>query len=212
METTTTNKPKRLPVVLESIRIAQPCSADWDDMSGDDRVRFCGKCEKNVYNLSAMSREEGEALVRDKEGRLCVRLYQRADGTVITNDCPVGMERARFRARVWRRVSGAAAAAGLVLGIFGGRARADLAVDGKKQPCPNKPPVAQQHVQVMGGAVAPNPPPEKLMGKIAMPPKRPSTSAADAAALEIFAHTRARSRARRTPTGQSLVMTVPSAR
>ena len=172
METTTTKTATKLPVLLENIRIATPCSADWDDMVGDARVRFCGKCEKNVYNLSAMTREAGEALVREKEGRLCVRLYKRQDGTVITNDCPVGMERARFRARVWRKVSGAAAAAGLVLGIFGGRARADLAVDGKKQPCPNKPPVTQ-HVQVMGGAVAPNPPPEKLMGKIAMPPSTP---------------------------------------
>ena len=173
METTTTNKPKRLPVVLESIRIAQPCSADWDDMSGDDRVRFCGKCEKNVYNLSAMSREEGEALVRDKEGRLCVRLYQRADGTVITNDCPVGVRRARLRARVWAKISSAAASAALVLGLFGGRARADLTVDGKKH-TGDKKPVVTEPVRVMGGAVAIHEPDKKppLMGKIAMPPQQ----------------------------------------
>ncbi|MGZ3438637.1 MAG: hypothetical protein ACXVDD_03950, partial [Polyangia bacterium] len=70
--------------MLESLRIATPCSADWDEMAGDERVRFCGKCEKNVYNLSAMTREAGEALVREKEGRMCVRMYQRADGTVLT--------------------------------------------------------------------------------------------------------------------------------
>jgi hypothetical protein len=171
---TTTNKLKRLPVVLESIRIAQPCSADWDDMSGDDRVRFCGKCEKNVYNLSAMSREEGEALVRDKEARLCVRLYQRADGTVITNDCPVGVRRARLRARVWAKISSAAASAALVLGLFGGRARADLTVDGKKH-TGDKKPVVTEPVRVMGGAVAIHEPDNKkppLMGKIAMPPQQ----------------------------------------
>jgi hypothetical protein len=170
METTTTRKPS-LPVVLESIRIAMPCSADWDDMSGDDRVRFCGKCEKNVYNLSAMSREEGEALVQEKEGRLCVRLYQRADGTVITNDCPVGQRRARLRARVWASISGAAASMALVLGLFGGRARADLTVDGKK-PTGTKPDVS---VRVMGGAVAVAPPPkhEPLMGKIAIKQPEP---------------------------------------
>jgi hypothetical protein len=169
METTTTNKTKRLPVVLENIRIATPCSADWDDMSGDARVRFCGKCEKNVYNLSAMSREEGEALVREKEGRLCVRLYQRADGTVITNDCPVGVRRARLRARVWASISGAAASMALVLGLFGGRARADLTVDGKKNTGDKKPDVT---VRVMGGAVAVHEPEKKppFMGKIAMPP------------------------------------------
>ncbi|HWE30360.1 MAG TPA: hypothetical protein VHB97_20280 [Polyangia bacterium] len=168
METTTTRKPS-LPVVLENIRIATPCAADWDDMRGDDRVRFCGKCDKNVYNLSAMTRDEGEALVREKEGRLCVRLYQRADGTVITNDCPVGVRRARLRARVWASVSGAAASLALVLGLFGGRARADLTVDGKKPT--GKPP--EVNVRVMGGAVAmPTPPPEKhLMGKIAIKPQ-----------------------------------------
>jgi hypothetical protein len=170
METTT--KPKTsLPVVLENIRIATPCAADWDDMRGDARVRFCGKCEKNVYNLSAMTREEGEALVREKEGRLCVRLYQRQDGTVITNDCPVGVRRARLRARVWASVSGAAASLALVLGLFGGRARADLTVDGKKV-TGKKPEI---NVRVMGGAVAvPTPPPDKhppLMGKIAVKPQ-----------------------------------------
>jgi hypothetical protein len=169
METTTR---KSLPVVLENIRIATPCKADWDEMNGDARVRFCGKCEKNVYNLSAMTREEGEALVREKEGRLCVRLYQRADGTVITNDCPVGVRRARLRARVWASVSGAAASMALVLGLFGGRARADLTVDGKKH-TGDKKPVVTEPVRVMGGAVAvEHPKPEPvLMGKIAMPPQ-----------------------------------------
>src|SRR5262245_30602687 len=39
---------------LARLRIASPCSADWDEMTGDDRVRFCGRCRKNVYNLSEM--------------------------------------------------------------------------------------------------------------------------------------------------------------
>jgi hypothetical protein len=172
METTTTRKPS-LPVVLESIRIAMPCSADWDDMSGDDRVRFCGKCEKNVYNLSAMTREAGEALVREKEGRMCVRMYQRADGTVLTADCPVGVRRERLRARIWARVSGMAASAALVVGLWSGRARADLAIDGKKPTAeqPKTPP--QPHAPLMGGVAAPHIPPKEapLMGKIAMPPQ-----------------------------------------
>ena len=66
-------------------------------MNGDDRVRFCGECQLNVYNLSAMSRSEAEDLVRQREGRLCVRFYRREDGTMITQDCPRG-----FRAVVGR--------------------------------------------------------------------------------------------------------------
>jgi hypothetical protein len=121
----------RLPIVLENIRIASPCAADWDDMRGDERVRFCGRCEKNVYNLSSMSRDDAEALVNEKEGRLCVRFFQRADGTVLTADCPVGAQRMRMRQRVWASLSGVAASAALVLGLITGRARADVTVPAK---------------------------------------------------------------------------------
>jgi hypothetical protein len=64
-------------------------------MEGDERVRFCALCSKNVYNLSAMSRSEAEALVREQEGRLCVRFYRRRDGTLLTDNCPVGFRRMR---------------------------------------------------------------------------------------------------------------------
>src|SRR4051812_42669277 len=115
-----------LPILLENVRIASPCVADWDDMRGDERVRFCGRCDKNVYNLSALSRADAEALVNEKEGRMCVRFFQRADGTMLTADCPVGAQRLRLRARMWASISGAAASAALLLGLITGRARADV--------------------------------------------------------------------------------------
>lgn len=77
--------------------MATPCSASWEAMEGDERIRFCGACKLNVYNLSEMSRTEAEELVRNREGRLCVRFYRRADGTLITRDCPVGMRALRRR-------------------------------------------------------------------------------------------------------------------
>ncbi len=78
---------------LENIKIASPCAADWNEMIGDERTRFCGACKLNVYNLSGMSRREAENLILQSEGnRLCVRFYRRADGTVLTNDCPVGWQ------------------------------------------------------------------------------------------------------------------------
>jgi hypothetical protein len=86
--------------LLDNVRIAAPCKADGDAMAGDDRVRFCAQCEKNVYNLSAMPRQEAEALLLEKEGKLCVRLCRRADGTVLTSDCPVGVRRRRRRRRI----------------------------------------------------------------------------------------------------------------
>lgn len=82
---------------LEGMRIASPCDADWEAMTGDDKVRYCGSCRKNVYDLSAMTREAAEALIAEKEGKLCVRFAQRADGTVITDDCPVGVRQVKKR-------------------------------------------------------------------------------------------------------------------
>jgi hypothetical protein len=77
----------RQAVSLEVIDIARPCPADWDQMRGDDQVRFCKHCSLNVYNLSAMTREAAEQLVAEREGRLCIRMYRRLDGTVVTQDC-----------------------------------------------------------------------------------------------------------------------------
>ncbi len=87
--------------VLSGIRIAAPCSASWAAMRGDERVRFCDACKLNVYNLSDLSKREAEELVSRREGRLCVRFCRRGDGTVLTDNCPVGPRAAR---RQWRRV------------------------------------------------------------------------------------------------------------
>jgi hypothetical protein len=88
---------KRALPMLDEVRVASQCNANWNEMVGDDKSRFCGKCEKNVFNLSAMSREEAELLMLEKEGNLCIRLYRRKDGTVLTQDCPVGVRKKRLR-------------------------------------------------------------------------------------------------------------------
>lgn len=82
---------------LDALKIARPCGADWAAMTGDARVRFCNLCQLNVYNLSEMSRADAEALVAEREGRVCVRFYRRADGTMITQDCPVGLAAVKRR-------------------------------------------------------------------------------------------------------------------
>jgi hypothetical protein len=89
-----------MSINLDQISVAKPCAAKWDEMSGDERVRHCGLCKMNVYNLSELSREEAEQLVQQREGRLCVQFYRRADGTLLTKDCPVGVARIRKRMAV----------------------------------------------------------------------------------------------------------------
>lgn len=83
---------------LGSLRIAAPCPASWEGMAGDERVRYCSLCSLNVYNFAEMTREEVRELLVRTEGRVCARLYRRADGTVLTRDCPTGIRALRRRA------------------------------------------------------------------------------------------------------------------
>jgi hypothetical protein len=89
---------KRELPLLEGLRIAAPCEVSWDAMEGNGRVRHCNQCDKQVFNVSAMSRADAEVLIRERVGDVCVRLYQREDGTILTSDCPVGVRR-RLSAR-----------------------------------------------------------------------------------------------------------------
>lgn len=106
---------------LNNIKIASPCSADWNAMVGDDRQRFCSDCQLNVYNLSGMSQQEAENLLLNSENRLCVRFYRRADGTILTKDCPVG-----WRAIKQRISKAATACASLVFAALSGIGLANL--------------------------------------------------------------------------------------
>src|SRR5262249_2715503 len=113
------------PSPLDNIKIAAPCTANWNEMSGDERSRQCALCKKNVYNLSSMSRAEAEALIAKNEGnKFCVRLFQRADGTVIVDNCPVGLRVIRNRMR-WIGTGIAAA-----LTLLGGAAVAAMNTGG----------------------------------------------------------------------------------
>jgi hypothetical protein len=109
--------------VLDRIRIASPCHARWEDMAGDDRKRFCCECSLHVYNLSAMTRDEAVELVSGAEGRLCAGFWRRPDGTILTQDCPVGIA-ARAAAATRRMVTTIALllGAGLMIGATRGPA------------------------------------------------------------------------------------------
>lgn len=111
----------QLPL-LSQVRIASPCSARWEDMTGDERTRRCAQCDLDVHNLSAMTADEAETFLREKvgTGRVCARMFRRADGTILTRDCPVGLALWRKRA-AW--AAGRVAAAGLFL-VTGGWALA----------------------------------------------------------------------------------------
>ncbi len=100
--------------LLDSIRIASPCDARWEDMTGDARRRHCAQCDLDVHNISNMTRDEAEHLLAKlSEGRICARFYRRSDGTILTRDCPNGL--AAARRLLLRTTSRLAAAIGLAI-------------------------------------------------------------------------------------------------
>jgi hypothetical protein len=104
---------KKPKFYVNNLRVASPCSVGWETMSGDERVRRCHSCELNIYNIAEMTSKEIESLIVNREDRVCISLYKRADGTVLTKDCPVG-----FRAYQKRATRFAGAALATILGLF----------------------------------------------------------------------------------------------
>jgi hypothetical protein len=161
---------------LENLSIASPCSANWDEMFGNERKRFCGDCKLNVYNLSGMTRDEAERVLIGSEGRVCVRYFKRWDGTVLTKDCPVGW------ARLKKRLSTAATAVfSLVVSLFSGIFFVSLFSKqtemGRRFPLPYVEPTP---MPLMGAVAIPSPTPtphkpkvepkDSVMGRVAQRP------------------------------------------
>jgi hypothetical protein len=78
--------------VLSDITISTPCPMDWNQMSGDDRTRYCTACGKHVHDIAKMTSAEAALLFRDNDGDACGRLSRFADGTLMTADCSVPTE------------------------------------------------------------------------------------------------------------------------
>lgn len=171
---------------LNNLKVGSPCSQDWNAMIGSDRKRYCGECKLNVYNLSGMSRAEAENLITSAEGRLCVRFYQRADGSVLTEDCPIGWAKVKQRTRAY-----ITALASLIFTFFGAlgmvaafKKSSDAMIMGGIRPVststPKSTPKATpkstpEEPPVLMGAVAiptPTPKKEQIVGKIAVPKYR----------------------------------------
>ncbi len=148
---------------LNNIKIASPCSVDWNEMYGDNRKRFCGDCKLHVYNLSGMTKDEAERLITNAAGRLCVRYFKRADGTVITEDCPVGWARVKHRTKVF-----ATAAFSMIMALLSGVFIVSLFT--KQGP-------------LMGDLripfTTPTPEPQHTMGAIAAPPRNTNSNSSN---------------------------------
>lgn len=72
---------------FDNICIAMPCSVDWNEMKGDNKVRLCGGCNKNVYNLSEMSRKEVEEVLSGPT-LPCIQITRTDEGKIVTKEQP----------------------------------------------------------------------------------------------------------------------------
>ncbi|MBT8494970.1 MAG: hypothetical protein KJO07_18115 [Deltaproteobacteria bacterium] len=140
------------------LKVASPCDASWAQMRGDDAVRFCGKCDKSVYNLSHMTCEQIEALLEAGKGSggICGRFYQRKDGTVLTQDCPTGLTRKRRK----QKILGASAVMLAALGAGGLLAQPPAQQEAPEVPTThtvdhlNEAPLEPMYEEALGGVTA----------------------------------------------------------
>lgn len=187
--------------LLDDVMIAAPCPAKWEEMQGDDVKRFCDKCALNVYNTSELTGQEIIDLMEQSEGRTCLRLYRRQDGTLITKDCPVGTTMRERIERARRRMQMAAAVVLAFLHVPGAMAQ-NRQNDNKAD--------SGEAAQLMGGAPAPLPikqsqsskskpqptlgepmPGQALMGRAPVMKKDVVPEHADTQALESYNQARA---------------------
>ncbi len=68
-----------LPIVID---IPEPCPESWSNMVGSDRERRCDRCEKQIHNLSELSRAEIAELVTREN--VCITLEVKPNGELVT--------------------------------------------------------------------------------------------------------------------------------
>ncbi|HEV2883620.1 MAG TPA: ankyrin repeat domain-containing protein [Pyrinomonadaceae bacterium] len=131
---------------LNNITIPSPCSADWNSMTGNDQVRFCGHCNLNVHDLSQMTRAQAQRLITGSKGRLCARYYRDPLGQPFT--LPVSQKVHHIRRRVSRIAAGA----------FTATLSVTSALAQSSQDCPsgncNLPAASQTNRWGLGGSIA----------------------------------------------------------
>ncbi|MBX7223875.1 MAG: carboxypeptidase-like regulatory domain-containing protein [Blastocatellia bacterium] len=79
---------KRQLTILDRVSVKSPCHEDWNEMKGNDTVRFCSHCCKSVHNLSEMTRSEAIKLVEQSKSRLCIRYVEGPNQSIITKPDP----------------------------------------------------------------------------------------------------------------------------
>ncbi|ANE52911.1 T9SS type A sorting domain-containing protein [Flavisolibacter tropicus] len=59
-----------------NLTIPKPCHENWDQMTPEDKGRFCGSCQKTVVDFTNMSDRELAAFFKKSVGSVCGRFHQ----------------------------------------------------------------------------------------------------------------------------------------
>lgn len=77
---------------FQEIKIASPCHVPIDKMEDRGSCFHCHDCNLNVYHFSNLTNAEIASLLNQNNEKLCIGMFKREDGTVITKDCPLGLK------------------------------------------------------------------------------------------------------------------------
>lgn len=147
--------------ILDEVVIAAPCPISWDNMNGDDRVRHCSGCNKNVYNIADMTDAEANAFFEKNGSTECIRIFRRSDGKMMTDNCPKGLRLVRNRIMTGIKLGAGIAAA--IFAFIPGKANAQQ--DNPQSPEQSKP----QHQELRGDVYIPPSGTVETKGNVAMP-------------------------------------------
>lgn len=59
-----------------SLTIADPCSENWDQMTANEKGKFCSNCQKTVIDFREMSDRKLAEFFKKPQGMVCGRFYQ----------------------------------------------------------------------------------------------------------------------------------------
>ncbi len=163
----------RNEAVAIAIQIASPCRVSWDSMEGDDITRFCGLCHLNVYDLSAMGSKDAEEFLQSRVSneRVCVRFFRRHDGTIITEDCPVGLRKIRRLTAMLN--TAVVSVVSMLVSVLPARAQTPANNQSLLAPLPVRFPMHPQPPNFTKPVVSTHPKVEKTMGAVANTDFRP---------------------------------------
>ena len=57
-----------------AIQLSFQCDESWDKMPNINQGKFCGKCSKNIYDLTDKSESEIHQLYKENNGKLCGKI------------------------------------------------------------------------------------------------------------------------------------------